>query len=108
MSNISCKNAPQGMRLLLAAALYFSGSGVATSVADGTMLLEEDFEGNLSMWNLDNGDSIEIVADPGSSENHVLQLTPEKETFTHAIYLGSEGWSDIRIEGRFSWQVVGV
>lgn len=53
--------------LILVGSLFYSILTVGASrAADHELLLDEGFEGDLSMWSLDNADSIEIVADSGA------------------------------------------
>jgi len=77
------------------------GPSPAPAGVNDVLLLEEDFESGISRWSLDNADSITIVSEPDSDGNRVLLLTPEEDTFTHAILEESSDWSDIRVEGRF-------
>ena len=93
---------------LLALSLVGAGwQSAALAEAKKGILVEEDFESGLSRWSLDNADSIAIVSDPGSDGNRALQLTPEEETFTHAIFEESADWADIRFEGRFLFPTEG-
>ena len=86
--------------LVLVMSISAGGSPIFSQVEE-TVLVHEDFEGDLTAWSLVNSDSIEIILDPGDAANHVLQLTPEKKKYTHAIFEPSRGWRDYRIEGRF-------
>jgi hypothetical protein len=73
----------------------------AVAVSDNEPLVEERFETDLGVWSLVGSDSIEIIAEPETQDNHVLQLTPQRGKYAHAIFSLSEEWSDIRIEGKF-------
>ena len=71
------------------------------------LLVDERFESDLAAWSRVNAERIEIVADPDAPDNHVIQLTPEKGEYTHAIYEASRDWSHLRIEGRFLFPAEG-
>lgn len=83
--------------------LLLSGSALlaGAQTPESRLLVVEGFESDLSAWSLVNAEQIEIIPDPAAPNNHVIQLTPEKGEYTHAIYEGSNDWSHLRIEGRF-------
>ena len=60
-------------------------------------LFQDDFEGNLSGWIINNKKSVTIV-DSGDQEHlKVLQLEPDSDTY--ALIKNSESWSGVRMEG---------
>ena len=73
----------------------------------GGLLVDERFETDLAAWSRVNEKRIEIVADPETPGNHVLQLDPEKGEYTHAIYQASREWSHLRIDGSFLFPTEG-
>jgi hypothetical protein len=89
--------------------LLLSGSALlaGAQTPQCEMLVDENFESDLAAWSRVNVERIEIVADPAAPDNHVIQLTPEKGEYTHAIYDASKDWSHLRIEGRFLFPTEG-
>ena len=69
-------------------------------------LASEDFESGLDRWALESPEQIEIRTEPGT-ENRVLQLTPKRRAFAHAILDASRNWRDVRFEGRFLFPTAG-
>jgi hypothetical protein len=94
---------------LLPILLLLSGCalGAGAQTPQSRLLVDEGFESDLSAWSLVNAERIEIIPDPAAPDNHVIQLTPEKSEYTHAIYEASKGWSHLRIEGRFLFPAEG-
>jgi len=93
------------MMILLLLSGYALRAGAQTPQSG--LLVDERFESDLAAWSRVNAGRIEIVADPATPDNHVIQLTPEKGEYTHAIYKASRDWSHLRIEGRFLFPTEG-
>ncbi len=96
---------------ILALAVIGLASVAAVSPAqDGTIpsvpLAADDFESGLSRWTTESPEGIEILLEPGST-NHVLQLTPKRRGYVHTLLADSNGWHDVRFEGRFLFPIDG-
>lgn len=66
----------------------------------------DDFERGLDHWlPRATGDAV-IVEEPGSS-NHVLQLTPRENTFSHVLLRDRPARTNVRMEGRFLFPTEG-
>jgi hypothetical protein len=65
-------------------------------------LARDDFEDDLSQWlTVGPHGNVRIVPQAGAgADNHVLELVPQRGEFVHTLLRGSEGWTNVRIEGR--------
>jgi hypothetical protein len=82
---------------LVAVAWFITGSCRA-----GSPLARDDFEHGLSKWVvIGEPTNVRIVEESGAEPaNHVLELVPQQGGFVHTLLRGSEGWTNLRIEGR--------
>ncbi len=81
-------------------------AGAASASAEQGVLAADDFESGLGRWTTESPDGVEIVVEPGST-NHVLQLTPERRGYVHALLADSSDFHDVRFEGRFLFPTEG-
>lgn len=70
------------------------------------IVFTDDFESGLGNWALLTPDSAVIRREPETS-NRVLQLTPKKGAFSHAIIRNWQQNGDFRMEGRFLFPTEG-
>ena len=94
--------------LLCACSLLFA-EGAAASFATNERpssnrpdeeLFFDDFEADLSAWELSDADSVRIRDSGDPERGHVLELVP-KGAKLHALMRGSEAWRGYRVEGFF-------
>ena len=67
-------------------------------VCSTQILFEDDFEGNLSGWELNNTKSVEIIDSQDPSQGKVLVLTPNSNV--SALIKNSNQWGSLRVEGK--------
>lgn len=69
-------------------------------------LFFDDFESGLQHWQERTQGDATIVAEPGGS-NHVLQLTPRENGFSHVLLTAEVPSNYVRMEGRFLFPTEG-
>ncbi len=82
---------------LTVATLLFSVAVGAQATAPRS-LFGDDFEGDLSGWEINSEDAITIIDSRDETHGQVLRLRPEHSTL-FALIRGSESWPAYRIEG---------
>jgi hypothetical protein len=67
-------------------------------VAVAQLLFEDNFEGNLSGWEINNTESVKIIDSQNPKQGKVLALTPNSNV--SALIKNSDKWGSLRIEGK--------
>lgn len=67
-------------------------------VCSAQILFEDNFEGNLSGWELNNTMSVEIIDSQNPKQGKVLSLTPNSNV--SALIKNSNEWGSLRVEGK--------
>ena len=67
-------------------------------VCSAQILFEDNFEGNLSGWELNDTASVEIINSQDPKQGKVLVLTPNSNV--SALIKNSNQWGSLRIEGK--------
>ena len=62
------------------------------------ILFEDNFEGNLSGWEINNTSSIEIIDSQDPKQGKALALTPNSNV--SALIKNSDQWGPLRVEGK--------
>lgn len=62
------------------------------------LLFEEDFEGDLSGWEINNTESVEIIDSQDPTQGKVLALTPNGNV--SALIKDSDQWGSVSVEGK--------
>lgn len=91
-----------GAILSLVAIVFMGGTQLfpLLCLADENTFTGDDFEQGMADWYVDQQGQVEIVTEPGTS-NQVLQLTPKKREFVSALFKGKADWENFRYSGRF-------
>ncbi|MFK7770994.1 MAG: hypothetical protein AB8F94_02600 [Saprospiraceae bacterium] len=67
-------------------------------VCSAQILFEDNFEGNLSGWEINNAASIEIIDSQDPKQGKALVLTPNNNV--SALIKNSDQWGSLKIEGK--------
>jgi len=67
-------------------------------ICSAQILFEDDFEGSLSGWELNNAASVEIIDSQDPKQGKVLALTPNSNV--SALIKNSNQWGSLRVEGK--------
>lgn len=67
-------------------------------VCAAQILFEDNFEGNLSGWELNNAASVKIIDSQGSKQGKVLALIPNSNV--SALIKNSDQWGSLKVEGK--------
>ncbi|UII75155.1 DUF1080 domain-containing protein [Flagellimonas sp. HMM57] len=68
------------------------------TVCIAQLLFEDDFEGNLSGWEINNVTSVEIIDSQDSKQGKVLTLKPNGNV--SALIKDSDQWGSVKVEGQ--------
>jgi hypothetical protein len=88
--------------LTVVACLVAVGWLLVVAIGAEEPLARDDFEHDLSQWlTVGPEGNVRIVPEDGTeADNHVLELVPLQGGFVHTLLRGSEGWTNVRIDGR--------
>ena len=67
-------------------------------VCSAQILFEDNFEGSLSGWELNNTASVEIIDSQNPKQGKALVLTPNSNV--SALIKNSDQWGSLRVEGK--------
>jgi len=76
----------------------FIAVAILPMILPAQVLFEDNFEGNLSGWELNNAASIEIIDSQDPEQGYVLALTPNGNV--SALIKNSHQWGSFRVEGK--------
>ncbi len=67
-------------------------------LSSAQILFEDNFEGNLSGWEINNASSIKIIESEDPGQGKVLELAPNGNV--SAIIRNSDQWGPLSVEGK--------